>query len=127
MDQLRTLGAAKAKAARTNEAVEWPTLALIGACYVVWLGAGMLYAHAPLASILLFATSIVLHSSLQHEAIHRHPTGSAALNEALVALPLGLLVPYRRYRQQHLQHHNDSRLTDPYDDPESYYLARTDW
>lgn len=127
MHNLRTLAVPTPAAARNHEAIEWLTLALIGACYAAWLGAGLLYAHAPVASILLLALAIVLHSSLQHEAIHRHPTGRAGLNEALVWLPLGLLVPYRRYRQQHLQHHNDSRLTDPYDDPESYYLARTDW
>lgn len=127
MHQSRTAAAPAAQLVRTYEAIEWPTLALIGACYAVWLGAGLLYAHAPLVSILLLALTIVLHSSLQHEAIHRHPMGSAGLNEALVWLPLGLLVPYRRYRQQHLQHHNDSRLTDPYDDPESYYRARADW
>jgi fatty acid desaturase len=108
-------------------AIEWPTLALIVACYALWFFAGHLYAHAPLLAVPLLAITIVLHSSLQHEAIHRHPTHNAGLNEILVWLPLGLLVPYRRYRQQHLQHHNDSRLTDPYDDPESYYLARTDW
>ncbi len=107
--------------------IEWPTLALIGACYLLWLSAGLAYAHIHWLSVAPLAIAIVLHSSLQHEAIHRHPTRSAGLNEALVALPIGLLVPFRRYRQQHLQHHHDSRLTDPYDDPESYYLARTDW
>ena len=58
------------------------------------------------------------HSSLQHEALHGHPTRSAALNEALVFLPLGLLFPYRRFKMLHLRHHNNSALTDPYDDPE---------
>ena len=36
--------------------------------------------------------------------------------------PLGLSFPYRRYRDTHLAHHHDNRLTDPYDDPESWYL-----
>jgi fatty acid desaturase len=26
-----------------------------------------------------------------------------------------------------MRHHNDERLTDPYDDPESFYLAEGDW
>ena len=107
--------------------VEWPTLALIASCYAAWLGAGLLYAVVPLLSVPLLAIIIVLHSSLQHEAIHRHPTRSPCWNEALVALPIGLLVPYRRYRAQHLSHHADNRLTDPYDDPESFYLGRADW
>src|SRR6185436_7955268 len=67
------------------------------------------------------------HSSLQHEALHGHPTRSAAVNEALVSLPLGLLFPYRRFKMLHLRHHNDATLTDPYDDPESFYYAIADW
>jgi fatty acid desaturase len=108
-------------------AIEWPTVALLGACYAAWVMAAMLYTVAPWLGVPLLALTIVLHSSLQHEAIHRHPTSNASWNEALVWLPLGLLVPYRRFREQHLMHHVDSRLTDPYDDPESYYLARSDW
>jgi fatty acid desaturase len=112
---------------RVTSTIEWPTLALIATCYVVWLSAGLLYAVVPVLAILLLAVTIVLHASLQHEAIHRHPTSSARWNEALVWLPLGLIIPYRRFREQHLLHHNDASLTDPYDDPESYYRARSDW
>ncbi|MBR7508578.1 fatty acid desaturase, partial [Mycobacterium tuberculosis] len=65
--------------------------------------------------------------SLQHEALHGHPTRSGWLNELLVSLPLGLFYPYRRYKHLHLKHHADERLTDPYDDPESYYRALGDW
>jgi len=106
--------------------IEWRTLALILACHTAWIAAGLLYATAPWLAVPLLALPIVLHSSLQHEAIHRHPTRSAHWNEALVFLPLGLLYPYRRYRETHLRHHVDSRLTDPYDDPESFYLAQAD-
>jgi fatty acid desaturase len=70
---------------------------------------------------------VTLHSSLQHEALHGHPTRSAALNEALVFLPLGLLFPYRRFKSLHLKHHHNAALTDPYDDPESFYYAVADW
>ncbi|MFM9935613.1 MAG: fatty acid desaturase [Novosphingobium sp.] len=106
--------------------IEWQTLALIAGCYAVWATAGLVYATAPLLAIPLLTLSIVLHSSLQHEAIHRHPTRSARLNEALVCLPLGLLIPYRRYRETHLAHHVDSRITDPFDDPESFYVTESD-
>lgn len=37
-------------------------------------------------------------------------------------MPFGLFVPYNRFRDSHLLHHHDERLTDPYDDPESNYL-----
>ena len=36
-------------------------------------------------------------------------------------------MPYGRYRDQHLHHHGDERLTDPYGDPESFYLEPRDW
>ena len=58
-----------------------------------------------------------------HEVLHGHPTRSARLNEAFVFLPIGLVWPYRRFKTIHLQHHADERLTDPLDDPESYYRA----
>jgi fatty acid desaturase len=101
-------------------------MALLAACHAVWLAAGLLHAAAPWLAIPLLALAIVLHSSLQHEAIHRHPTPSEGWNELLVSLPLGLLIPWRRYRETHLAHHVDSRITDPYDDPESFYLAAAD-
>jgi fatty acid desaturase len=114
----------KAKAA---SAIEWPTVVLIAFCHAAWLAAGLLYSAAPLIAVPLLAITILLHSSLQHEAIHRHPTASTAWNEALVWLPLGVVVPYRRFREQHLLHHVDERLTDPYDDPESFYVASSEW
>lgn len=61
------------------------------------------------------------HGSLQHETIHGHPTRWLLLNEALVSLPLMGIFPYRRYKALHIQHHRDEYLTDPYEDPESYF------
>ena len=84
-------------------------------------------ARPAVSSSSLVAPLVTLHSSLQHEALHGHPTRSAALNEALVFLPLGLLFPYRRFKTLHLRHHNDAALTDPYDDPETFYYAIADW
>jgi len=115
------------RAVEWRRAIEWQTVALVAGCYTVWMIAGVLYAAAPWLAIPLLALTIVLHSSLQHEAIHRHPTHHEGWNEALVFLPLGLLIPYRRYRDTHLAHHVDSQITDPYDDPESYYLAAEDY
>lgn len=78
-------------------------------------------------SIPLLALLLTLHSSLQHEALHGHPTRHSRINEALVFLPFGLFIPYRRFRDEHLLHHYDPNLTDPYDDPESNYLHPQDW
>jgi fatty acid desaturase len=108
--------------------IEWPTIALLVACYASWLISGTwLYEAVPVLGLLLMAVAIALHSSLQHEIMHGHPTRNRAINEALVFLPIGLFYPYRRYKVMHMQHHHDERLTDPYDDPESYYRAQGDW
>ncbi|MCV0424542.1 MAG: fatty acid desaturase [Roseibium sp.] len=73
------------------------------------------------------AIAVTLQSSLQHEVLHGHPTRNPAMNEALVYCSLGLFIPYRRFKSLHLRHHNNDRLTDPYDDPETFYLAWRDW
>ncbi len=105
--------------------VEWPTVTLIGLCYGVWLFAGAaIWPHFPALALMLMAIMGALHSSLVHECLHGHPTRNRHLNEALVALPLTLIYPYRRYKATHLAHHHDERLTDPIEDPESYYQAR---
>ncbi|HLY54207.1 MAG TPA: fatty acid desaturase [Stellaceae bacterium] len=67
------------------------------------------------------------HHSLQHELIHNHPTRKLWLNTALGFLPLSLWLPYLRYRELHLSHHRDQVLTDPIEDPESYYLTDIAW
>jgi fatty acid desaturase len=108
--------------------VEWPTIALTIVCYGLWALVTLSYETiGGVLFVLLAAPLVTLHSSLQHEALHGHPTRSAAVNEALVFLPLGLLFPYRRFKSLHLKHHNNSVLTDPYDDPESFYYALAEW
>ena len=114
---------------------EWQTLLAIVACYGIWLAstygftkvleAGGLFAAA---IMLLVVTSIItaFHTSLQHEVVHGHPTPYGWLNEALIFPSLIFVYPFRRYRELHLKHHVDENLTDPYDDPESYYWAGCD-
>jgi len=105
--------------------LEWPTLGLIAVCYGGWLVAGFwIWPVVPVLALALMAILGALHSSLVHECLHGHPTRSRLFNEALVTLPLTLLHPFRRYKAMHLAHHHDARLTDPLDDPESYYHAR---
>ena len=104
--------------------VEWLTLAVIVGCYVVWFMAGhFLWPLSPFLAFVLLTLTVALQSSLMHENCHGHPTRSAVLNELLVALPIGLVWPFRRFKAVHLKHHADVRLTDPFDDPESYYKA----
>jgi fatty acid desaturase len=107
---------------------EWPTLVLLVTCYALWASAIVWLAGLWLpAAVALAAVTVALHASLTHEAIHGHPTGIARLDAALVWPALGLLIPYGRFRDDHLAHHRDATLTDPYDDPESNYLDPAVW
>ena len=104
--------------------VEWPTVVLLTAVYAIWILAGVwLFQFSHIAALLVMGVMVAMQGSLIHECLHGHPTRKAWFNEALVWLPLGLIWPYRRYKKLHMQHHADERLTDPFDDPESYYKA----
>lgn len=98
------------------------TLFTILSCYGLWLAAGLAWT-TPLWPLTIIALPVLaaFHTSLQHETIHGHPTPWPALNEALVSLPLAGIFPYRRYRDLHLKHHHDENLTDPFEDPESFF------
>ena len=71
--------------------------------------------------------ALVLHASLTHEVVHGHPFPSRFASEALMHVNPGLFIPYLRFRDTHLAHHQDAVLTDPYDDPESNYLDPAHW
>ncbi|WP_107497157.1 fatty acid desaturase [Thalassobius sp. I31.1] len=108
--------------------VEWPTLSLLILCYMAW-GLGTTYLSAlwlPLGFVVTML-AITLHSSLQHEILHGHPFASRFLSEATVFPAPGLFIPYQRFRDTHLAHHQDSILTDPYDDPESNFQDSEIW
>jgi len=109
---------------RPSLMTEWPTFATLLGCYGGWI----VLLFGPLwLSVPGLAVMIALQSSLQHEIIHGHPTKHPWLNAALVFASLNLLIPYGRFRDTHLAHHSDERLTDPYDDPESNYLDPAIW
>ncbi len=108
--------------------IEWSTVALAGAVYLLfglltwWYEALPWWVIFPLAGYL-----VCLHGSLQHEAVHGHPTPWPLVNEAMVFPSLWLWMPYRLYKDSHLAHHRDATLTDPLDDPESYYVTPQAW
>ncbi len=109
-------------------AFETPTLVLIAVTYAAWLAITYAYGHIPLWVLLPVGVLVVaLHSSLQHEIVHGHPTRWYGINRLLGIVPLSLWLPYERYRVLHRIHHNDERLTDPFDDPESYYWCPNEW
>ena len=108
--------------------MEWPTLAVAAAIYGGFALLTWWYAALPWWLVLPLGGYLVAwHGSLQHEAVHGHPTPWPRLNEALVFPSLWLWLPFRLYRESHLAHHNDSALTDPLEDPESNYVSRADW
>ena len=108
--------------------IEWPTVGLALVIYGGWLAITFWHAAIPLLMLVPLGTWLVCwHSSLQHEALHGHPTRSRALNRAIAFPPLALWLPYDRYRATHLAHHHDERLTDPIDDPESRYWTDEQW
>lgn len=114
--------------AAAGNRIEWPTLALAVVVYPLfglltwWHDALPWWIIVPLAGYL-----ICLHGSMQHEAVHRHPTPWPLVNEALVFPSLWLWMPFRIYRETHLAHHRNELLTDPREDPESYYVTPQAW
>jgi len=113
---------------RTPERVEWPTIWVIAVCYSLYAIALLLASMAPIwIWAPIAAVAVAWHGSLQHEIIHGHPTPLAWVNRILAGLPLCLWLPYERYRETHLAHHNDEALTDPIDDPEAYYVTPQTW
>ncbi|MCW6508376.1 fatty acid desaturase [Lichenifustis flavocetrariae] len=111
-----------------SKRLEWPSIALCFAIYGSFLGLTWWSDRLPVWVFLpLGALLIAWHSSMQHEFIHGHPTPWSRVNRALASVPLSLWLPFESYRMSHLVHHCDEKLTDPLDDPESYYWSPADW
>ena len=110
------------------KAIEWPTVYLWLVCWGLWLiGVFALPMVSMLLAGVVLTLVLVLQSSLSHEALHGHPFASRRVNDGLAMVSLGLLVPYIRFRDTHLAHHIDERLTDPYDDPETNFYDPAVW
>jgi fatty acid desaturase len=108
--------------------IEWPTVLLFLVAYAAWGFAVFRLPEVALwPAIGVAAIVIALHSSLQHEAMHGHPTEWPAANTALAWPPLTMVIPWLRFRDTHLDHHRDAFLTDPYDDPETNFMDLTEW
>lgn len=107
--------------------VEWPTVALLACFGAAW--AGVVLGHRSLPWPIEFVVLVYLGGlwmSLGHELLHGHPTRWNWLNSAIGWLPLSMWVPFNRYKLLHVQHHR-ADLTDPIDDPESFYLTPAAW
>jgi fatty acid desaturase len=113
---------------RERRGPEWPTIALFLVVYAAFGALTFLGAGLPWWALLPFGGYLVcLQGSMQHEALHGHPTRRAWLNALLVYPSLSLWLPYLRYARLHRLHHRNELLTDPREDPESFYLLPERW
>jgi fatty acid desaturase len=108
--------------------VEWPTWAILTFNYagfgaVVWFWNAL----TPWIAIPLAAYLICLNTHVMHEVLHGHPTRSRLLNRLFVLPNFNFYIPYEIYRDLHIAHHKSSALTDPMDDPESFYVQAKVW
>ena len=108
--------------------LEGPTWLVAAAVHAGWLALTWYHHALPWwLALPLGGWLIAWHGSLQHEAIHGHPTRRPALNTALAMAPLALWLPYPLYRSRHLHHHTIPLLTDPATDTESFYFDAPRW
>jgi fatty acid desaturase len=95
--------------------------------YGAWLAVVLEHRAIPWpASLAALALLGGFYMSLQHEALHGHPTPWRGVNTALAFAPFSFWLPYLAYRSTHMVHHHTD-LTDPDIDPESFYLRPRDW
>jgi fatty acid desaturase len=110
-----------------DQPVEWWTLGLLVACLGTWCVLVLAHRAVPAwVSVPVFAVLGGWWLSLQHELLHGHPFRRTEANTAIGFLPLTLWMPYTRYKTLHIEHHR-SDLTDPFGDPESFYMSPEAW
>jgi len=96
--------------------------------YIIWALVTWFHIWIPLWLLLpIGAILIAWHGSFQHEAVHDHFSNKRWLNDLVAYLPLALWLPFPIYRTSHRAHHNFKILTDPWRDPESFYVDQASW
>ncbi len=107
--------------------MEWPTVLVAVGVWGGWLAMLVWHDALPWPLVLLgFALLGGWYMSFQHEVLHGHPTPWTWLNTALAWPSLTMWLPYRVYRDTHLDHHANE-LTVPGIDPESFYVSPETW
>jgi fatty acid desaturase len=105
-----------------------PTWLVALALYCAW--AAIIWFHEALTWWIVAPVGTYLvawHFSLQHEAIHSFRSAPRWLRTAVVMPPLGLWLPFPLYREAHSKHHQNTYLTRPGIDTESFYVRQADW
>ena len=113
---------------RKGGRIEWPTLLVALLLYAGFVVTTWYWQAMPLWLLAIVGGYLAaLHGSLQHEVIHGHPTPWRGINRMLVLPSLWIWLPFERYRDSHLKHHENEHLTDPLEDPESFYVTAEAW
>jgi fatty acid desaturase len=110
------------------ERFEGPTFVVAVALYGGW--ASLIACHERIPwwlTAVLGAFVVAWHGSLQHETIDALVRVPRPVRTLLASPPLGLWLPYAIYARSHRLHHRSTELTDPIDDPESYYHDPSRW
>jgi fatty acid desaturase len=105
-----------------------PTWVVALVLYSAW--AALIWFHETLTWWIVAPVGTYLvawHFSLQHEAIHSFRSAPKWLRWAVVMPPLGLWLPFPLYQAAHSKHHQNTHLTAPGVDTESFYVRREDW
>jgi fatty acid desaturase len=96
--------------------------------YLGWLLTTYFYQALPWWLVLPIGGSLIAwHGSLQHEAVHEQLSPHRWINDAIVWPPLSLWLPFAIYRSTHRSHHDFEILTEPWRDPESFYVDQATW
>lgn len=107
---------------------ELPTWLLVGVIYGGWFLVMLNWQTlGQMPATLLLIVFTAWYMSLQHELIHGHPTRWPRVNQLFGTLPLAVWYPYGLYRDSHLAHHRNHTLTEPDEDPETYYFSAARW
>ena len=102
-------------------------MVLLAAFFAAWLAVVLGHRQIPWPlQIVALVFLGGLWMSLGHELLHGHPTRWTAVNTMIGFIPLSLWLPFARYKRSHIKHHL-SDLTDPKDDPESFYVPPLTW
>ena len=105
-----------------------PTWVVALVLYTAW--AALIWFHETLTWWIVAPVGTYLvawHFSLQHEAIHSFLSAPKWLRWAVVMPPIGLWLPFPLYQAAHRKHHQNTNLTMPGVDTESFYVRRGDW
>jgi fatty acid desaturase len=105
-----------------------PTWVVALVLYSAW--AALIWFHETLTWWIVAPVGTYLvawHFSLQHEAIHSFRSAPKWLRWAVVMPPLGLWLPFPLYCAAHSKHHQNTHLTLPGVDTESFYVRQADW